>query len=130
MLAFENGAFATVDAFFCVPDRSSDNVLELYGSLGSILAKDTIGQGATGTMVARLEGQTGGYEAGQQRVSDAGIEITPDPVNPYRAEIEAFSQALLDRREPPVGARAGLRSQKVLAACYASARTGAVIEIG
>jgi predicted dehydrogenase len=129
MLAFENGAFATVDAFFCVPDRSSDNVLELYGSLGSILAKGTIGQAGTGTMVARLEGQAGGYEARQGRVSTGGIEITPDPVNPYLAEIEAFSQALLDGCEPPVGAQAGLRSQRVLAACYTSARTGAVIEI-
>jgi predicted dehydrogenase len=129
VLAFENGAIATVDAFFCVPDQSSDNVLELYGSLGSILAKGTIGQGSAGTMVARLEGQTGGYEAEQERVSNGGIEIEPDPLNPYRAEIEAFSQALLDDREPPVGAQAGLRSQRVLAACYTSARTGTVIEI-
>jgi predicted dehydrogenase len=129
MLAFENGSFGTIDAFFCVPDRSSDNVLELYGSLGSILAKNTIGQGSAGTMVARLEAQTGGYEAGQERVSDLGIEITPDQVNPYRAEIEAFSQALLDGHAPPVGGEAGLRSQKVLAACYASARTGVAIEI-
>lgn len=129
MLAFENGCFATVDTFFCLPDRSSDNVLELYGSLGSILARGTIGQSSAGTMVARLEEQAGGYEAGQERASDGGIEITPDPVNPYRAEIEAFSQALLDGHEPPVGGQAGLRSQKVLAACYASARTGAAIEI-
>ena len=128
-LAFKSGAFATVDAFFCVPDRSSDNVLELYGSLGSILAKGTIGQGSTGTMVARLEGDIADYQADQERVSNVGIEITPDPVNPYRAEIEAFSQALLDGREPPVGAPEGLRSQKVLAACYTSTRSGAAVEI-
>lgn len=129
MLVFGNGALATVDAFFCIPDRGSDNVLELYGSLGSILAKGTIGQGSAGTMVARLEENAGAYEAAQQRVSDGGIEIAPVPVNPYRAEIEAFSQAVLDGREPPVGAHAGMCSQKILAACYESARTGRAIEI-
>ena len=51
MLVFESGALGTVDTFFCIPDESSQNVLELYGSEGSILAKGTIGQGSQGEMV-------------------------------------------------------------------------------
>ncbi len=47
-LKFENGAMATVDTYFCIPDNSSKNILELYGSMGSILAKGTIGQGDSG----------------------------------------------------------------------------------
>jgi len=50
-------------------------------------------------------------------------------VNMYRAEIEGFSQALLDGRPTDESAEAGLRSQKVLAACYESARTGRAVSI-
>ncbi|KPL23336.1 MAG: hypothetical protein AMS23_06720, partial [Bacteroides sp. SM1_62] len=38
-IKFVSGALAAVDTFFCIPDNSSKNVLELYGSMGSILAK-------------------------------------------------------------------------------------------
>jgi predicted dehydrogenase len=129
MLWFECGALGTVDTFFCIPDRGSDNVLELYGSLGSIVAKGTIGQGSQGRMTARLEQQVGGYEAEQQRGTGEGIEISPEPVNPYRAEIEDFSEAILSGREPGASGEAGLRSQKVLAACYESARAGRAVEV-
>ena len=50
--------------------------------------------------------------------------ITPSPVNLYLAEIEAFSQAILDDVDTSDSALAGLRSQMILAACYKSARSG------
>lgn len=123
-LHFENGAMGVVDAFFCIPDDASRNRLELYGSLGSILAEGTIGQGERGTMTAHLKSGTGGYDAQQARGADGGLAIDPPPVNMYRAEIEEFSQAILEGREPSNVAAAGLRSQKTIAACYASARSG------
>jgi predicted dehydrogenase len=46
LLEFQGGALATVDSYFCIPDESSRNVLEIYGSRGSILAEGTIGQNA------------------------------------------------------------------------------------
>ena len=128
-LRFANGALGVVDAFFCMPDEASQNRLELYGSLGSILAQGTIGQGAQGEMTAFLKEGAGGYEAQQVRAVDGGLRINPPPVNPYRAEIEEFSQAILENREPSNNAAIGLQSQRVLAACYESARTGKVIPI-
>jgi predicted dehydrogenase len=122
-LEFENGAKGSVDSLFNIPDASSKNRLELYGSQGSILAEGTIGQGEAGVMTACLEDAGKKYEAQQDREDGAGIVIAPDPVNMYRAEIEAFSQAVIDDTEPPVGGSPGLWSQKVLAACYESART-------
>ena len=113
-----------VDAFFCITDEGSKNALELHGSLGSILAEGTIGQGAKGKMTAILKAGAGGYDAQQSRDAPGGIEIAPEPVNPYRAEIEEFSQAILDNRAPAVDARIGVRSQRVLSACYESARRG------
>lgn len=129
---FKNGATATVDTFFCIPDDSSPNRLELYGTRGSILAQGTIGQEDGGEMTAVLSGAKH-YDAHQTRPELArqggSIVIAPKRVNTYRAEIEAFSQALLDGCGTEESAQAGLRSQILLAACYESARRRKEIKI-
>ncbi|MBX7255988.1 MAG: Gfo/Idh/MocA family oxidoreductase [Candidatus Hydrogenedentes bacterium] len=127
---FENGARGVVDVLFNVPDASSRNRLELYGTQGCILAEGTIGQGELGEMTAYIEESAKGYEAQQERVSGKSEVISPAPVNMYRAEVEAFSQAVLDNAAPPQDGRIGLWNQKVMAACYESARTGRAVEVG
>ena len=62
-------------------------------------------------------------------LAEGGIPIAPPPVNMYRAEVEAFSRAVLEDTPPPVPGEDGLWSQKVLAACYESARTGAKVVV-
>jgi predicted dehydrogenase len=128
-LFFENGAMATIDTFFCIPDNSSKNILELYGSKGSILARGTIGQGDAGEMTAWLEGDNAGYDAAQQRNAGQGIAVNPAPVNTYLAEIEEFSNAILENRQPGNNTELGLRNQIILTACYESAKTGRAVEI-
>ena len=121
--------FTFVHEFFCIPDNSSKNVLELYGSQGSILAKGTIGQGDAGQMVAFLEGAGKDYDAQQARAVDEGLVISPEPVNTYKTEVAEFSRAIIEGREPSNNATIGLQSQKVLEACYKSAKTGKIIEL-
>lgn len=128
LLSFEGGAMATVDTFFCIPDASGKNALELYGSKGSILAKGTIGQADSGRMTAYLN-EGGLYDAQQDGSESRGVAILPLPENMYRAEIVEFSQAVIEERQPSNNAELGLRSQKVLAACYRSAETGRVVEV-
>lgn len=128
-LFFENGAIATIDTFFCVPDNSTKGVLELYGSMGSIIAAGTIGQGSAGQMTAFLEQNNKDYNAQQNRQISEGLVISPPPVNTYRAEIEEFSSAILEGRQPSNSDEIGLRSQKILTACYKSAQNGKAIEI-
>lgn len=128
-LQFENGALGIIDTFFCIPDESSRNALELYGSQGSIIAHGTIGQGARGEMTAYLKSAPSGYDAQQGRSSESGTVIDPTPVNMYRAEIEEFGRAILEEREPSNSGAIGLESQQVLAACYESARTGRTVEL-
>lgn len=129
LLDFASGAMGTVDTFFCIPDTASKNALELYGSKGSILATNTIGQGEIGDMHAYVEEEVGGYQADQKRAEGGGMEIRPEPVNMYRSEIEAFSRALIEGGSPENHAGQARRSQLVLTACYESARTGRFIEI-
>lgn len=129
LLEFENGAFGTVDTFFCIPDNSSKNILEIYGSKGSILCKNTIGQGPAGEMIAFLEGASAGYDAQQARQQANGLPINPQAINSYQAEIEEFSQAILDRRPCFNSAAIGLANQKVICACYKSALTGRTVRL-
>ena len=128
-LVFKNGAMGTVDSYFCIPDNSSKNILELYGSKGSIIANGTIGQGTSGEMIAYLEGDDSGYNAQQARGASEGVKLNPLPINAYFAEIEEFSSAILEKRKPENNFTRGLHSQKVLAACYESAQTQKVIEV-
>jgi predicted dehydrogenase len=117
ILKFANGALGTVDVFFCIRDEGCKNALELYGSRGSILACGTLGQGSEGEMTAYLP------DEGKQ------LKISPKPQNTYRAEIEAFSAALLTGAPNPLPGDLGLRSQKIIAACYESAKTKCAVNI-
>jgi predicted dehydrogenase len=81
-------------------------------------------------MVAFLEQDGGDYDAQQVRSAAEGMAIEPEPVNTYQAEIEEFSRAVLEDRQPAISGELGLRNQKVLSACYESARLGKVIDIG
>ncbi len=129
MLEFANGALGTVDTFFCIQDESSKNVLELYGSQGSILAKGTIGQGNRGEMTAFLSADNAAYDASQARSQGDGQQITPEPCNIYRGEIEEFSQALLENRRSLLATEIGRQSQKIISACYESAKTGQAVSL-
>jgi predicted dehydrogenase len=114
LLKFANGALGSVDVFFCIRDEGCRNALELYGSRGTIMAAGTIGQGSQGEMNAYLPNR---------------IKIQPKAQNTYRAEIEAFSAALLAGTPNPLSGELGLRSQKIIAACYKSARTGRAVSV-
>lgn len=123
-LQFASGALGSVDVFFCIPDDACQCRLEIYGSQGSILARETIGQEREGEMTAFLPAGAGPYDAHQARVTCAGTTVSPVPVNTYRAEIEEFGRAIRERRNPANSGALGLWSQRVLAACYRSAETG------
>lgn len=128
-LVFKNGAMGTVDSYFCIPDNSSKNVLELYGSKGSILARGTISQEPSGEMIAYFEADQPGYDAQQSRKRREGLVINPSPKNTYQAEIEEFSAAIIENREPANNFDLALRNLKVLEACYRSAESGTIVTI-
>jgi predicted dehydrogenase len=129
LIEFDSGARGIVDALFNIPDQCSANRLELYGAAGSIVAEGTIGQGPGGEMWLRSDLRANGYDASQSRERCPLRAIDVPPVNTYRAQIEAFSHAVLNDSDPPIDGRAGLWNQRVLAACYESARDGRMVEV-
>ncbi len=121
-LQFESGTVGIVDNCFSIPDASSKNRLEIYGTKGSILAQGTIGQSPGGEMHVYLEKEEKGYEAEQARTSSTEEKITLTPINTYQAEIEDFSSCIEEDREPSFTGEEGLWNQKIVMACYESSR--------
>lgn len=129
LLQFASGAVGMIDALFNVPDAASHNALEVYGSLGSVTARGTIGQASAGKLEAMLQGGQAGYDAQQGRDESGAQIIEPEPFNIYQAHIEAFCDAIINDTEPPISGEDGLWNERVVKACYESARTGKVVEV-
>ncbi|HOJ39726.1 MAG TPA: Gfo/Idh/MocA family oxidoreductase [bacterium] len=126
---FANGAIGIVDTCFNIPDNSSQNVLEVYGSQGSILATGTIGQTPGGQAMAYLEKAPRGYDARQQRTVSFRTEVKAKPFNTYQAQIESFSGAVINDQPVPVPGQDGLWNQKIMLAAYLAARKGKVVQV-
>ncbi len=126
---FASGAVGVVDNLFNVPDEAVKNVLEIYGSGGSIRCEGTIGQTPGGT-VKLVSVQAGGYDAQQQREESGEREVSFPEVKTYRAEIEDFTRAIRDGRPSAVPIEDGIWNMKVVEAAYRSASTGRAVKIG
>ena len=116
MLEFEDGGFALVDTYFCVPLDLLRNDLEVNGTKGILFTIDSLRGMTNGGKLVVLS-------------SDGRTDYEWDGTDMYRAEIEAFAAALLESREPPCDGLAGLHSQQLLDACYESSRTGRTVEV-
>jgi len=130
LLRFKNGAIGIVDNCFNIPDKASQNRLEIYGSKGSILAEGSIGQEPAGRGFLYYYPQET-YESEQKRLLEeiGAQEIKYEPVKMYAAEIDHFSECILEDREPEISGEAGLWNMKVITACYESAKKKKVVEV-
>ena len=123
LLKFHGGAIAFVDCAFNIPDEASENVLELQGSRGSVKARLTIGQGGGGDVQVCRVDDGAAYDASQDRPSGRYEPLSLDPVNPYLAQVEEFSDAVLTNRPPLVGIEAGLRGMQLVEAIRRAAES-------
>ena len=122
LLRLVNGAHATVDCFFCIPDAASRNRLEIYGSRGALVSEGTIGQDGGGTLWGCIQEDDAAYDADQAARTGGYVELPFETVNPYAAELEAFAAAVrnLDQgRETETHDTA--RMIRLIEAAYASA---------
>ena len=131
ILEFENGAHATVDTFFCVPDESSKTRLEIYGSQGSVLTEGTIGQSTGGTVEGVFGLGAAGYDAAQDKDVTRVLEPLEFPkINPYTAECSYFADCILRDRPPAVNdGENALHIARITELAYESAREGCFLTV-
>lgn len=132
MLEFANGAQATVDCFFCVPDEASRTRLEIYGSQGAILTEGTIGQSVAGKMEGIFGLGTTGYDATQNKDVERTFEQVPfDQVNPYTAECEYLADCIQKGTAPTLNNAANALGVLDLAAkAYQSSQNNTIFNVG
>jgi predicted dehydrogenase len=131
LLELDNGAQATVDCFYCIPDEASRTRLEIYGSGGAILTEGTIGQSTGGKMEAILDLRGAGYDAAQSKDVVRKFQRVAFPaINPYTAECSYFAECIL-RGEAPVinGAQNAIHNMTLIEKAYAAARSGRTVAV-
>lgn len=130
-LRFDNKAYGVVDNFFNIPDAAAQNRLEIYGTKGCILASGTVGQDSTGMLKVYTQEEEKGYDATQRREA-LGMrtrEISPTPINIYRAEIDHFARCIEEDLEPSNSGYEAIKNLKVVLASYRSWATGKKVEV-
>jgi predicted dehydrogenase len=90
--------------------------LEINGTKGTIYTVDVVRGGRMG---GRLEVRAEGCQATYEW----------DGSDMYREELVAFADAILEGRDPPCSGLAGLHNQRLLDACYESAKTGRIVDV-
>jgi predicted dehydrogenase len=130
LLRFNSGAMGVIDNFFNIPDKASKNLLEIYGTRGSIMAEGSIGQESTGKGLLYYYPQEE-YESKQERMIEEfkPQEIEYDVIKIYAAEVDHFSQCILENTEPEINGEVGLWNMKVISACYESAKLKKAVEV-
>ncbi|MHB0875338.1 MAG: Gfo/Idh/MocA family protein [Anaerolineae bacterium] len=130
LMHFENGAQGIVDVNFNVPDAAAQNVLEIRGTRGAVYADHTIGQDAGGSVRLYLPEAVGGYSAAQVREGgDIGRPLQYERINMYKAQAEAFVQAVQDGTHPFVSGEVGLRALELTLRSYEAAREGRFLSV-
>jgi predicted dehydrogenase len=117
LVKFENGAHGALDIWAGVPNWRGRRLLEVFGSEGVLVAEETMGQLPTGRLWYQKAVDGGGPESEPE-------EIDFTPVNTYRAQIRAFSEAIAAGRPYEVPGEQGLHVQRVIDAAYLSAAEG------
>lgn len=111
-LRFRNGAVGIIDTSFAVPYR--ENLLEVYGTEGTLLAAKTAGPFPD--PVLRLLNKEG-----EKRID------VPMSVDQYQVQFEQFADCIINDTKPPVDGRDGLENLRIILAIYESAKKGKVV---
>lgn len=129
LMELENGAYATVDAYFNIPDAAARCRLEVYGTAGSMLAEGTISQAEGGRLDVLLSGDHSDYDAQQNRNEVLPIQIDVVFGNMYAKEIESFGNSILTGMPVEVTAAEAIQVQRVVEAAYESAANSRLLQV-
>lgn len=107
VVGFGSKAVGIIDASFAIPH--TQNVIEIYGTRGTLLARRTAGP-FTDPELMLID------DRGTRKIA---VRSKKDQ---FQAQFEHFADAILNDRQPEVDGRAGLRNLKQILAVYKSAR--------
>lgn len=113
-LRFDKGIRALFDCSFDMVPRNEYEVIGTKGSIRVPYAFRPDIVGGVGTIIV----QTGV----EQRTEEVGGDS-------YRLEVENFSSAILEDREPWISGDSTIRNMRVLDACYKSISTGSAVQV-
>lgn len=107
IVGFDSKAVGIIDASFAIPHRQ--NVIEVYGTKGTLIAQRTAGPFADPELVL---------------IDDRGTKAIAVRAKKeqFEAQFEHFSDAILHDKKPDIDGQAGLRNLKQILAVYKSAR--------
>ena len=127
IMKMENGALAYVDAAFNIPDEAAVCKLEIYGTGGSVFLEGSLAQDEAGEGTLIFTDSNKGYDAQQNRSRVESTKLLGKGGNLYTKEIDAFVDAVLNDKTPPVTADDAIKAQKIVEAAYESADNGRVV---
>ncbi len=113
-LQFRNGAVGIIDSSFAIPHR--ENLLEVYGTEGTLLAAKTAGP-FTDPVLRLLN------KDGEKRID------LPEAIDQYQVQFEQFADCIINDKKPPVDGKDGLENLKITLAAYQSAKKGELVVI-
>lgn len=120
LLRLENGAVAYIDGAFNMHAPQGGNLLEIYGTKGTILIQGSVGQAEAGTVKSMILDTEGKRQT---------LTFDEPNGNMYQKEIEAFSKAVIENEPAPVPLTDGLWVQQVAEAAYQAEAEGRVITL-
>lgn len=124
LIRLENGAVFYIDGAFNTQGTPGGNLLEIYGTAGSLLLQGSVGQSEEGELRGFLikEGADG-------KPCRSEISLMPDFSDLYTKEVDGFVQAILTGGPEPVPMEQGLWIQKVARAAYEASQTGRCVKV-
>lgn len=121
VLRMRRGADCFINANFNIPDEAAHCPLEIYGTKGSILAYDTIGQDGKGDIFLTVSDSEKGYASSQVRSdTDGGRKLSYEQTNMYARQLEEFSSCILEKRPARTTLADACQTMKVVEAIYRS----------
>ena len=130
LMRMANGALATVQSNFNIPDEAALWRLEFFGTRGRLAGNGVIGQTDGGNVDAVFMEDAGGYDAQQnhaEKVDKADLSV--EFGNTYTREIESFCLSLLEGMPLEVPAEEAVKAQRVIEAAYRANDMGATIKL-
>ena len=130
LMRMENGALATVQSNFNIPDEAALWRLEFFGTKGRLAGNGVIGQVDGGTLDAVFMEDVGGYDAAQNHAPVATqADIPVELGNTYAREIESFCLSIIEVKPLSVPAQEAIIAQKVIEAAYKANDEGRTIKV-